>query len=70
MVGNCGLVFFGFLFFFSTELSTNYLEEEFNTPVTQDPTDLIEDTQITTTEVAVTEVEDGDAELECASEEQ
>ncbi|KFQ08528.1 TIPIN protein, partial [Haliaeetus albicilla] len=52
------------------ELSTNYLEEEFNTPVTQDPTDLIEDTQITTTEVAVTEVEDGDTELECASEEQ
>ncbi|KFQ73104.1 TIMELESS-interacting protein, partial [Phoenicopterus ruber ruber] len=52
------------------ELSTSYLEEEFNTPVAQDPADLVEDTHVTTTKVAVTEAEDGDTELECASEKQ
>ncbi|NXU51866.1 TIPIN protein, partial [Turnix velox] len=50
------------------ELSAHYSEEYFNTPVTQDPTDLIEDTEVTTTKVAVTEAED--TELECASENQ
>lgn len=44
--------------------------EEFTTPVAQDPSDLIEDTQVTTTKVAVTEAEAGDRELECASEKQ
>ncbi|XP_009885113.1 PREDICTED: TIMELESS-interacting protein [Charadrius vociferus] len=52
------------------ELSTVYSEEEFNTPVAQDPADLTKDTQVTTTKVAVTEAEDGDTELECASEKQ
>ncbi|NWI65694.1 TIPIN protein, partial [Todus mexicanus] len=48
------------------ELSTSYSEEDFNTLVAQDPADFIEDTQVTTTKVAVTEAED--LELECASE--
>ncbi|NXK09445.1 TIPIN protein, partial [Herpetotheres cachinnans] len=53
-----------------SELSTSYLAEEVNTPVAQDPADLTEDTQVTTTEGVVTEAEDGDIELECATEEQ
>lgn len=61
---------FYFLFYFSTELSAHYSEEEFNTPVAQDPADLTKDTQVTTTKIAVTEAEDGDTELECASEKQ
>ncbi|KAF1409051.1 TIMELESS-interacting protein, partial [Spheniscus magellanicus] len=52
------------------ELSASHSEEEFNTPVAQDPADLIEDTQATVTKVAVTEAEDRDIELECASEKQ
>ncbi|NXA21238.1 TIPIN protein, partial [Ibidorhyncha struthersii] len=52
------------------EVSACYSEEEFNTPVAQDPTDLTKDTQVTTTNVAVTEAEDGDTELECVSEKQ
>ncbi|NXV48308.1 TIPIN protein, partial [Uria aalge] len=52
------------------ELSAHYVEEEFNSPAAQDPSDLIEDTQVTTTKVAVTEAEAGDTELECASEKQ
>uniref|UniRef100_A0A8C3JII0 TIMELESS-interacting protein n=1 Tax=Calidris pygmaea TaxID=425635 RepID=A0A8C3JII0_9CHAR len=50
------------------ELSAHHLEEEFNSSVAQDPTDLIEDTQVTTTKAAVTEAEAGEVELECASE--
>ncbi|NXK55095.1 TIPIN protein, partial [Chauna torquata] len=45
-------------------------EEEFDTPVAQDLADVIEDTQIAVTKVAVTEAEDRDTELECASEKQ
>ncbi|XP_030353581.1 TIMELESS-interacting protein [Strigops habroptila] len=55
------------------ELSTSYSEEEFNTPVAQDPAELIEDTPVTAIKVAVdedTEAEDGDTDLECASEKQ
>ncbi|XP_010283577.1 PREDICTED: TIMELESS-interacting protein [Phaethon lepturus] len=52
------------------ELATSYSEEEFNTPVAQDPTDLINDTQVTPMKVGVTEAEAGDTGLECASEEQ
>ncbi|NXW65162.1 TIPIN protein, partial [Eurystomus gularis] len=52
------------------EFSTSYSEEEFNTPVAQDPDDLIEDTQVTTTKAAVVEAEAGDLELERASEKQ
>ncbi|KAM6388355.1 TIMELESS-interacting protein isoform 1-T3 [Pluvialis apricaria] len=52
------------------ELSAHYSEEEINTQVAQDPADLTKDTQVTTTRVAVTEAEDGDTELECASEKQ
>ncbi|NXD61821.1 TIPIN protein, partial [Eolophus roseicapillus] len=48
------------------ELSTSYSEEEFNTPVVQDPADHIEDTPVTAIKVAV----DGDTDLECASEKQ
>lgn len=58
------------LFCFSAEIPISYSEEEFTSPVAQDPTDLIEDTQVTTTKVAVTEAEAGDTELECASEKQ
>ncbi|NXG57390.1 TIPIN protein, partial [Hemiprocne comata] len=50
------------------ELSTHYLEEEFNTPAAEDPTDLIEDTQVTAAKVLITEPED--TEWECASEQQ
>ncbi|XP_074012885.1 TIMELESS-interacting protein [Numenius arquata] len=50
------------------ELSAHHSEEEFNTSFAQDPTDLTEDTQVTTTKAAVTEAEDGEIELECASE--
>ncbi|NXW85760.1 TIPIN protein, partial [Alopecoenas beccarii] len=53
-----------------TELPISYSEEELTSPVAQDPADLIEDTQVTTTKVAVTEAEAGDTELECASEKQ
>ncbi|NXJ90251.1 TIPIN protein, partial [Corythaixoides concolor] len=52
------------------ELSACYSEEEFNTSVAQDPADLTEDTQVTTSRVAVTEAEAGDTELEHASEKQ
>ncbi|KFP56159.1 TIMELESS-interacting protein, partial [Cariama cristata] len=52
------------------ELSTSCLEEEFHTPVAQDPTGHIEDTEVTATRVAVTEADAGDRELECASEKQ
>ncbi|XP_069722787.1 TIMELESS-interacting protein isoform X2 [Phaenicophaeus curvirostris] len=52
------------------ELSAGYSEEEFNTPVAQDPADHIEDTQATTSMSAVPEAEDGDREWECASEKQ
>ncbi|XP_009468297.1 PREDICTED: TIMELESS-interacting protein [Nipponia nippon] len=52
------------------ELSATYSEEEFNTTVAQDPTDLIKDAQATATQAAVTEAEDGDTELECAGEKQ
>ncbi|NXX58900.1 TIPIN protein, partial [Scopus umbretta] len=52
------------------ELSASYSEEEFNTPVAQDPADLTEDTQATATKVAVTEAEAGDTELERAGEKQ
>ncbi|KAM9275527.1 TIMELESS-interacting protein isoform 2-T2 [Morus bassanus] len=52
------------------ELSANYLEEEFNTSVAQDPADLTEDTQAATAEVAGTEAGDGDVRLECAGEKQ
>ncbi|KFP22691.1 TIMELESS-interacting protein, partial [Egretta garzetta] len=45
------------------ELPDGYVEEEFNTPVAQDPDDLTEDTR-----VAVTEA--GDVEWECAGEKQ
>ncbi|XP_075288220.1 TIMELESS-interacting protein [Opisthocomus hoazin] len=50
------------------ELSTGSLEEEFNTPVAQDPTDLMEDTPVAAATVAVTEAED--TEVEWASEKQ
>ncbi|NWR74051.1 TIPIN protein, partial [Centropus unirufus] len=53
----------------NAELSASYLEEEFNTPVAQDPADLIEETQATT-RAAVPRAEDGDRELEWASEKQ
>ncbi|NWX18350.1 TIPIN protein, partial [Aegotheles bennettii] len=50
------------------ELSSHYSEEEYHTPGAQDPTDFIEDTQVTTTKVAVTEA--GGLEWERASETQ
>ncbi|NXF46401.1 TIPIN protein, partial [Oceanites oceanicus] len=52
------------------ELSASYSEEEFNTPVAQDPADFIEVTHATTTKIAVREAEEGDTELECAGEKQ
>ncbi|NWW55289.1 TIPIN protein, partial [Pedionomus torquatus] len=52
------------------ELSAYYAEEEFNTSVTQDPTDLIKDPQVTTSKAAVTAAEDGEIELEHSSEKQ
>ncbi|NXP29045.1 TIPIN protein, partial [Scytalopus superciliaris] len=51
-----------------SELPSGYSEEEFNSPVTQDPTDLTEDTQGPAATAARTE--DADGELECAREEQ
>lgn len=54
--------------FFLTELSTGYSEEEFSTPAALDPTDLTEDPEVSSAEVGVTEAED--TELECASENQ
>ncbi|KQK79596.1 TIMELESS-interacting protein [Amazona aestiva] len=50
----------------NAELSTGYSEEEFNSPVAQEPADHIEDTPVTAIKVAV----DGDTDLECASEKQ
>ncbi|NWW83095.1 TIPIN protein, partial [Climacteris rufus] len=50
------------------ELPSSYSEEEFNSPVAQDPADLTEDTQVPAAEVALTE--DGDDKLESAREEQ
>uniref|UniRef100_A0A8C0EM17 TIMELESS-interacting protein n=1 Tax=Bubo bubo TaxID=30461 RepID=A0A8C0EM17_BUBBB len=50
------------------ELSASYSEEEFNTAVAQDPADVIKDTQVTATRVGVPEAEEGDTELEYASE--
>lgn len=67
------LVLVRWLLFFPTELSASYSEEEFNTPVAQDPADHIEDTPVTALKVAVnvdTEAEDGDTDLEYASEKQ
>ncbi|NXN22072.1 TIPIN protein, partial [Nycticryphes semicollaris] len=52
------------------EFSPHYAEEEFNTSVTQDPTDLTEDPQVTETKAAVTEAEAEEIELEGSSEEQ
>ncbi|NXY16607.1 TIPIN protein, partial [Atrichornis clamosus] len=49
------------------ELPSSYSEEEFNTPVAQDPTDLAEDTPVPAAEVALMEE---DEELERAGEEQ
>ncbi|NXA96656.1 TIPIN protein, partial [Melanocharis versteri] len=51
------------------ELPSSYSEEEFDIPVAQDPTDLIEETQVPAARDAPTE-EDGDEELTCAREEQ
>lgn len=56
------------LIFSSTELPSSYSEEEFDSPVAQDPTDLTEDTQVPAARDAPTE--DGDDDLECAREEQ
>ncbi|XP_074956861.1 TIMELESS-interacting protein [Phalacrocorax aristotelis] len=52
------------------ELSTSYSEEEFTTPVAQDPADLTKDMRAAAAEGAVTEAEAGDTELECAGEKQ
>ncbi|XP_010115135.1 PREDICTED: TIMELESS-interacting protein [Chlamydotis macqueenii] len=52
------------------ELSTGYLEEELSTPVAWDPPGLTEDAEAAVTKVAVREAEDGDRELERASEKQ
>ncbi|NWY59354.1 TIPIN protein, partial [Chionis minor] len=52
------------------ELPAHYSEEEVSTPAAQDSADLIKDAQVTATKVAVTEAEDGDRELERASEKQ
>ncbi|NWI90503.1 TIPIN protein, partial [Pitta sordida] len=49
-----------------TDLPTSYPEEEFNTPVTQDPTDLWEDAAVPAATAAPT----ADGELGCAREEQ
>ncbi|NWU37719.1 TIPIN protein, partial [Hylia prasina] len=50
------------------ELPSSYPEEEFGSPVAQDPTDLTEDTQAPAARDAPTD--EGDDELECAREEQ
>uniref|UniRef100_A0A8V0YXK8 TIMELESS-interacting protein n=1 Tax=Gallus gallus TaxID=9031 RepID=A0A8V0YXK8_CHICK len=52
------------------ELSPSYPEEELNIPVARDLTGALEDTQVTATNVAVTETEDRERELQCASEKQ
>ncbi|XP_072201849.1 TIMELESS-interacting protein [Excalfactoria chinensis] len=52
------------------ELSPSYPEEELNIPVAQDLTGALEDTQVTAASVAVTETEDREKELQCASEKQ
>ncbi|XP_009902241.2 TIMELESS-interacting protein [Dryobates pubescens] len=51
------------------ELSTGF-SEEFNTPADQDPADLVEDTQVSTATVTVTEAKNGDTELDYTSENQ
>ncbi|NWY24700.1 TIPIN protein, partial [Pheucticus melanocephalus] len=51
------------------ELPSSYSEEEFGSPVAQDPPGLTEDTQVLAAKDAPTE-EDGDDELGCAREEQ
>ncbi|NXY31772.1 TIPIN protein, partial [Pomatorhinus ruficollis] len=51
------------------ELPSSYSQEEFDSPVAQDPTGLTEDTQVPAARDAPTE-DDGDDELECAREEQ
>lgn len=56
-----------FFFLSSIELPSSYSEEEFDSPVVQDPTDLVEDTQVPAAKDAPT---DEDEELECAREEQ
>ncbi|NXP86279.1 TIPIN protein, partial [Passerina amoena] len=50
------------------ELPSSYSEEEFDSPVAQDPPDLTEDTRVPAAKDAPTE--DGDDELGCAKEEQ
>ncbi|NXR72936.1 TIPIN protein, partial [Pycnonotus jocosus] len=50
------------------ELPSSYSEEEFDSPVAQDPIGLTEDTRVPAARDAPTE--DGDDELECAREEQ
>eukprot|EP00076_Gallus_gallus_P025133 XP_015147581.1 TIMELESS-interacting protein isoform X1 [Gallus gallus] len=52
------------------ELSPSYPEEELNIPVARDLTGALEDTQVAATNVAVTETEDRERELQCASEKQ
>ncbi|NXG45188.1 TIPIN protein, partial [Psilopogon haemacephalus] len=54
----------------NNELSTGFSEEEFNTPADQDAADLMEDTQVSTAMVTVTEAENGDTQLDCDSENQ
>lgn len=56
-------------FSLSAELPSSYSEEEFDSPVAQDPTGLTEDTQVPAAEDAPTE-DDAEDELECAREEQ
>ncbi|NXI31743.1 TIPIN protein, partial [Sterrhoptilus dennistouni] len=51
------------------ELPSSYSEEEFDSPVAQDPTGLTEDTQVPAAKDAPTE-DDGEDGLECAREEQ
>ncbi|NXC26325.1 TIPIN protein, partial [Campylorhamphus procurvoides] len=51
-----------------SELPSGYSEEEFNSPVTEDPTDLTEEAEVPATTAALTEEPDG--ELESAWEEQ
>lgn len=57
-----------FSFFSSTELPSSYSEEELDSPVAQDPTDLTEDIQVPAAKDTPTE--EGDDELESAREEQ
>ncbi|NXC66389.1 TIPIN protein, partial [Anhinga anhinga] len=54
----------------NAELSASYSDEELNAPVAKDPADLAEDTWAAAAELAVTEAEAGDVELECAGEKQ